>query len=378
MANPIRRILPLIIDAVASFADGIKRDIIGPASISDPGHDHGGVTGANGALVLAGHVRLTNPIAADLVTIVNAVDMANGVQVIAAQPDVPRKLQVRKVDANSSVSAGSLVLVGIGARGQAVTQTIPLTGGTATVTTTDAYASLTSATISGLVGAASGDTIGIGPATALGLPVAQGATGVAVYRALVDDAGEAVGTVDATAGTIVPTTVPNGTHDYDFWFTGNIATHTHTVASDTTDASIVAGTGSIHYDRGEYTVATANASSLSTSVALTKALIVAYNLHIADLLAHGAADATNTVASTYADVINLATAITAANQLKAAYNAHRSQSGVHPNDDSGHETTASDATDQSSLNTLLNELKGDFNAHIASGLSAPSLRVTDA
>lgn len=135
---------------------------------------------------------------------------------------------------------------------------------------------------------------------------------------------------------------------------------------------------SIHYDRGEYTVTAANASSLATSLTLTKALIYAYGVHIADLLAHDAADSTNTVASTTDDVINLATAITAANQIKAAYNAHRAQSGVHPNDDSGHQTTSSDATDQSSLNTLLNELKSDFNAHIASGLSAPSLRVTDA
>lgn len=174
--------------------------------------------GAITPIVFAGHVRLVNPATAALTGIVNTVDAADGVQSLAAQPDVPRKLQVRIVDANSSISAGTLTLVGVGARGQAVGQVIPLTGGTQTVTTDDAYATLTSATIAGLVGAASGDTVGIGPATALGLPVAQGSTVAAVFRALVDDAAEAVGTVDATAGTIVPTTVPNGAHDYDFHF----------------------------------------------------------------------------------------------------------------------------------------------------------------
>lgn len=179
--------------------------------------------GAITPIVFAGHVHLANPAAAALTGIVNTVDAADGVQSLAAQPDVPRKLQVRVVDADSSISAGSLVLVGVGARGQAVTQTIALAGGTKTVTTTDAYATLTSATISGLADAAAGDTVGIGPATALGLPVAQGSTAAAVFRALVDDAAETVGTVDATAGTIAPTTAPNGTHDYDFHFTYTVS-----------------------------------------------------------------------------------------------------------------------------------------------------------
>lgn len=183
----------------------------------------GGRGPAYAAIIFAGHVRLVNPAAAALTGIVNTIDVADGVQSLAAQPDVPRKLQVRIVDANSSISAGTLTLVGIGARGQAVTQIIPLTGGTQTVTTDDAYATLTSATVAALAGAASGDTIGIGPATALGLPAARGATSVGVFRAYVDDVAETVGTVDATAGTIAPTTAPNGSRDYDFWFNHTVS-----------------------------------------------------------------------------------------------------------------------------------------------------------
>lgn len=132
----------------------------------------------------------------------------------------------------------------------------------------------------------------------------------------------------------------------------------------------------VHYDRAEYTVATANASDLDTSIALCQALITAYNRHIADTLGHVAADATNTVAASRASVVSLATAITAANQLKAAYNPHRSQSGVHFTADTGNAVSASDATDQSSLNTLLNEIKTDLNAHLAIGPSAASWRAT--
>lgn len=135
--------------------------------------------------------------------------------------------------------------------------------------------------------------------------------------------------------------------------------------------------GAVHYDRGEYTVTAADASSEATSITLCQELITAYNRHIADALGHVAADSTNVLSVTRASVVDAATAITAANQLKAAYNAHRAQSGVHFTADTGNAVSSSNATDQSSLNTLLNEMKGDFNAHIAIGPSAASWRATD-
>jgi len=191
------------------------------------------------ALTDARHVRYEAPIAADLITIVAALDpIADGALTLAAQPDFPRKLQVRIVDANDSVT-GTLTLIGVGARGEAVTQAIPLTGGTRTVTTTDAYATLTSATVTATAGAAAGDTIGIGPATALGLPGLKTPvpSTFAVYKANVSNANEAVGTVDATAGTIVPTSVPNGSRTYDFFYTqayvptATQAAHDHDITS---------------------------------------------------------------------------------------------------------------------------------------------------
>lgn len=180
-------------------------------------------------------VRYEAPIAADLVTIKAAADVANGAITIAAQPDYPRKLQVRIVDANSSISAGNLTLVGVGPSGEVVGQVIPLAGGTRTVVTDQAYASIDpSSAVAGLVGAATGDTLGIGPSAALGLPGQKtpGSTTFAVHKANVDNANEAVGTVDATAGTVTPTTAPNGTHTYQFWYTAAVTVaqnaHTHT------------------------------------------------------------------------------------------------------------------------------------------------------
>ena len=190
-------------------------------------------TATNAAVEMAVHEQIHNAAAADLTSIVDtAVLVSDGALTIAAQPGTPRKLRVRIVDGDSSISAGTVDLVGVGGRGQAVTQSIPLPGGTRTVTTTEALATLTSATITGLAGSVA-DTISIGVSAALGLTATKTPTpgSFSVYKAAVGQANEAVGTVDATAGTIEPTTAPNGTNDYDFWYTFSFtptqAGHTH-------------------------------------------------------------------------------------------------------------------------------------------------------
>lgn len=334
-----------IVPLLASFITALKRDVFGPVVHTD-------------------HVRYEAPIAADLVTNVADVLLANGALTIAAQPDFPRKLQVRITDANSSITAGTVTLVGVGVRGQAITQVIPLAGGTRTVTTDDAFATLTSATVAGLAGHGAGDNIGIGPSAALGLPVPQGTTAVTVFKSNVSNANEAIGTVDSVAGTIIPTSAPNGTRTYDFWFRYSLS-----------PSNIVA----VHLDRAEYAVTAPNATDLASSIVLLKALTYAYMRHAADTAAHLAADVTyvppGTAAATAAAVVDLSSAITLANQLKSGFNSHRSASGVHNLTDAGNQITSSDASDQGSLNTLLNELKSDLNAHMATGPASPSWRV---
>lgn len=370
-----------------TLASAINSQGLPQGTISDSGHTH---TVTTTAIIEGRHVRYNGPITAALTGIVNTIDMANGAQSIAAQPDFPRKLQVRVVDANSSVSAGSVVLVGVGARGQAVTQTISLTGGSATTTTTDAYATLTSATISGLTGAASGDTIGIGPATALGLPGPKVLTPstYAVFKSNVDNANETVGTVDATAGTIAPTTAPNGTHTYDFWYNFTYTPVNPSTGSSTTGITTAVGsTTYFHRAVSEITVTAAAGDGT-----LAKALLLVNNLfavymgsatnrtagafpgHVYDTLVHKAADSTNLTTSTY-PATDLTSACTLANELYTDYNAHLTQSGVHDNNDGTNTASSSSATDQSSLDTRLNDLRTKMIAHIASGVPRNVLRV---
>jgi len=380
MATPIRKTHP----SVATLAAAINGNKAMLGTLTDPTHHHtsGAITVAT--VTDARQARFTAPIAADLTTIKAAADVANGTITIAAQPDYPRKLQVRIVDANSSISAGSLVLVGVGARGQAVTQTIALAGGTRTVTTDDAYATLTSGTVSGLTGAASGDTLGIGPATALGLPGLKTPvpTTFAVHKANVDNANETVGTVDATAGTIAPTTAANGTHSYEFWFTQAFvptATAANTADAATGITVAVGGTSSVHFDASEVTVGFADLSGTDPAdetAAITAAneLKAVYEFHLADTLAHKTADA----APALTLATSLATAYTLVNAIYTDYNTHRASTTYHQNADSTNVASSTSASTLSTLQARANDLKTQLNAHMADAVAGASLRVVDA
>ncbi len=107
-------------------------------------------------------------------------------------------------------------------------------------------------------------------------------------------------------------------------------------------------------------IANPNASNLATSIALVNEIKAVYNRTLSD---DGAHKVTSTLIST-ADATDLATGITLGNALKAAYETHRASTTHHYTADATNTITADDATDQSSLNTLLNELKTDINAHI--------------
>lgn len=146
----------------------------------------------------------------------------------------------------------------------------------------------------------------------------------------------------------------------------------------------------IHIDASEMTVTAAAATDLATSLTLANQIKRVYNGsssssivgywvgHRLDTMGHLAVDSTNSV--TAADATSLATCITLANQLKAKYNAHRTQAGVHHNNDAVNVVTVADAVNlQAEVNALLNDIKAQVNAHMA---DAPSevgmLRIVDA
>lgn len=217
------------------WSDGIPLFAVGTLTV---GTNVSGVTVQTTAATVtafkeARSISFTAPIAAELVSVVNAVLPSAVALTIAAQPDYPRKLQVRVVTGST---AGTLTLVGVGVDGEAVTQAIDIStsGGTRTVITDKAYATLTSATVSALEGAAG--TVGIGVGSALGLPSQQPGivTAFAVHKAMVGNANEAVGTVDATARTIIPTSAPNASRNYQFFYNFTVTpvspAHNHTLA----------------------------------------------------------------------------------------------------------------------------------------------------
>ncbi|HEU4615554.1 MAG TPA: hypothetical protein VFS15_25845 [Kofleriaceae bacterium] len=137
-------------------------------------------------------------------------------------------------------------------------------------------------------------------------------------------------------------------------------------------AQIGAGSA-FHLDKSERTVTAADAADLATSLVLANDIKAIYEFHLADTLAHKAADA----APALTKATDLASAETLANAIKADYNTHRASTTYHYNADATNAVASADATDQASLNTLLNEMKGDLNAHLASGPSAASLRAVD-
>lgn len=112
------------------------------------------------------------------------------------------------------------------------------------------------------------------------------------------------------------------------------------------------------------------ASSEATSVALANDCKAMYVAHIADTLAHEAADATNTVAA--ADATDLATVNTLANELKGDFNAHVALLASHRGTGGagGVEiltVTTADGTDQTTANALCNALKAALNRHFGAG-----------
>jgi hypothetical protein len=90
------------------------------------------------------------------------------------------------------------------------------------------------------------------------------------------------------------------------------------------------------------------------------------NLALRDRSAGGCPHAGFTALVTTPNALTLLSEVmTLANALKAAYTAHRIDTGAHVAADATNVVAAADATDQTSANTLLTELKTDLNAHMA-------------
>lgn len=162
------------------------------------------------------------PIAAELITIVAAtIPVSGAAYTIAAQPGFPRKLQVRCVQ-SGAVASLVVNIVGTDGRGNAVSESVNVAGAsTATFATVNAYAHVMSVTPVGTV--TNVTTIGVGVGAALALQLPPNFSDLLVYKENLNGADEAVGTVDAVAGTVSPTTAPDGTRSFQFFYSYNRA-----------------------------------------------------------------------------------------------------------------------------------------------------------
>lgn len=157
--------------------------------------------------------------AASAAAVVASAALSNGSLGAITQPDIPRQLQGVVIPGAAAITAGALTLVYNNTQGVASTDTISLVTGSGvnlTFTTSQGCARLTSAIVAGLVGGST-PTVELGTNTVLALPADVGQSGLAVYKAVVDDADDTLPTQSASDGHLVtPNTAPNGTHTFSF------------------------------------------------------------------------------------------------------------------------------------------------------------------
>ena len=136
----------------------------------------------------------------------------------------------------------------------------------------------------------------------------------------------------------------------------------------------------IAHDAQDTTIATADASDLSTSKALTIALATWAIAHAAKTTCHLTADATFPAAinavwaskpTLPADpTAALAEAIAVANVLKSGYNTHYASLTYHECASNRGVISTTDATTQGTLNTLLNAVKVRYNLDALDGVES--------
>lgn len=342
MATPIRK-THFLIALIAAALNGLKREVFGsPLQASLPVFTNLGAVPAPAAL----HASIPSG-AFDVSTAFSAMPLPRrSVQAVYGVGTVPHTLEI----------TGTHPLYG---NPQVVNLAIT---GPGTFDSVKGFGSITrvrALTAPGGAGIVSGGALQLNTGLGICVPAPGGLGGSPVLAA--NGVAEDPAASDQDTATITPTTPADGAVVFTVQSSGGIQ----------------GGPAFVHLDQSERTVTAPVASDLPTSIALVKDLLGVYAFHRTDTLAHLAADSTNTVASVPADVVDLATAQTAINQLKAAFNNHLNQMGVHAMGDGSRMLTSPDASGQPSLNTLANEARTKLNAHMAAGATTPSWRLAD-
>lgn len=167
------------------------------------------------------HVNYDNIAAAGTTDIVSAANIVEDTaHTIVAQPDVPRNLVLTVVDTTASIVAGYIEVVGLNQNGELIEEDVDVSDGAGTYYTDNAFSHVSSVTPRDMsvLGGSGDETLAVGSSTKLGLPFPVNGRLVDVFKSDVDGADEAIGTVNRTYGTIIPTTAPDNSKDFDFWY----------------------------------------------------------------------------------------------------------------------------------------------------------------
>lgn len=159
--------------------------------------------------------------AASATVLVASVALTNAALTVAASPDVPRQAQAVVNPGTLAITAGALTLVYASSGGVAVTEALSLVtplSTAKTLVTSRGVSTLTSATVSGLVGGAA-PNIQIGTNGVIALPTDANQANITVYAASVDGVSDVLPAQSATdLHLITPNTAPNGTKSFSFGY----------------------------------------------------------------------------------------------------------------------------------------------------------------
>lgn len=161
------------------------------------------------------------PAAASVGGIVSSVALSNGTLAITHQPDVMRPVNVEVGTGTTAITAGNVAVTYVANDGTTQTDNISTVIALSTAETvglSKCVDTITSITVSGVVGGTS-PWIRLSTTAALGLPLAPGAIDLAVTREYDAGATIAIGTLGTALGSITPTTAPNATVTYSFFYT---------------------------------------------------------------------------------------------------------------------------------------------------------------
>lgn len=141
--------------------------------------------------------------------IVASVDIANGAQTIAAQPDFPRTINITVTNTNADITAGIVTVSGTDISGKTVSQSLDLSAAF-TLTGTIVFKTVASVVVTGLIGATAGDSITVdtggtvqltlGRTTLISAVVGSGASQVGKYQFINNNSGTTTNVAELKQG----------------------------------------------------------------------------------------------------------------------------------------------------------------------------------